>query len=166
MFKELWGGTLQLCIPHPIRQEEILFLIFDFTHNFKNIFNNFLVKGRMHIPTSGFETILGSPCLGLFSHIKQLYHLEEHKTLKVAHTLKKVSLNPSNVAKTSPQHAISKCVVVLVCNGIPAFCTYLNKIFTVLGFRTFSLVHSINIKSSFFFCIFSLCIWETPFLCF
>ena len=67
----------------------------------------------MHIPTSGFETVFGLSCLGLFSHIKQLYALEEHKTLKVAHTLKKASLNPSNLAKTSPQYDICKCFIVL-----------------------------------------------------
>ena len=102
MFIYLCRENLQPYIPHPTRNEELLFLIFDFKHNLKSIFNNFL-----HIPTSGFETILGSSCLGLFSLMKQLYALEEHKTLKVAHTLKKASLNLSNLAKTSPQHAIS-----------------------------------------------------------
>lgn len=112
MFMNLCDGNLQPYIPHPTRSGELLFLIFDFTHNFKNIFNNPLSKGRMHIPTSGFESILGTPCLGLFGNIKQLYALEENKTLKVAHSLKKASLNPSNVAKTSPLHAICKFILV------------------------------------------------------
>ena len=107
MFIYLCRENLQPYIPHPIRNEELLFLIFDFTHSSKSIFINFLSKEKMHILTSGFETILGSSCLGLFSLMKQLYALEEHKTLKVAHTLKKASLNPNNLAKTSPQHAIS-----------------------------------------------------------
>ena len=34
--------------------------------------------------------------------------LEEHKSLKVAHSLKKASLNSSNITKTSTQHALSK----------------------------------------------------------
>ena len=59
MFIDLYGRNLQPYIPHPTINEELLFLIFDFTHNLKNIFNNFLSKGRMHIPTSGFETVLG-----------------------------------------------------------------------------------------------------------
>ena len=105
---DLCGGKLQPCIPHPTKEGELLFLLFDFTHNMKNIFNNFLSKGRMHISTVGFEAVLGSPCLGLFTHIKQLYALEEHKSLKVAHALKKASLNPSNVARTSPKHALCK----------------------------------------------------------
>ena len=76
---------------HIQQDPENLFLTFDFTHTLMNISHNFFVKGRMHIPTFGFELILGSPCLGLFFHIKQLYHLEGHKTLKVAHTMKKIS---------------------------------------------------------------------------
>ena len=79
MFIDLYGRNLQPYILHPTRNEKLLFLIFDFTHNLKNIFNNFLSKKRMHIATSGLETVLGSLCLGLFSHIKQLYALEEHK---------------------------------------------------------------------------------------
>ena len=55
-----------------------------------------------------YEAILGYPCLELFGDIKQLYALEENKSLKVARTLKKSSLNPIIVAKTSPQPAICK----------------------------------------------------------
>ena len=47
-------------------------------------------------------------CKPNFAHLKKLYALEKHKSLKVAHALKKASLNPSNIAKTSPQHALSK----------------------------------------------------------
>jgi len=116
MFVDLCGGKLKPCISHPTKDGEFLFLIFDFTHNFKNIFNNFLSKNRMNVPTFGFETILDSPCLGLFADIKHLYALEEHKTLKIAHSLKKASLNPSNVAKTSPQHAICKFLIYFLVN--------------------------------------------------
>jgi len=91
LFTELGGGKLKPFIPHPTRSGELLFLIFDFTHNFKNIFNNFLSKGRMNVPTDGFESVLGSPCFGLFNNIKQLYALEEHKTLKVAHALESLT---------------------------------------------------------------------------
>ena len=103
---DLCGGTLKPSIDHPTKPNEKLFLLFDFTHNFKNIYNNFLNKHSLSIPTSGFETTLGNSCKGHFSHIKKLYAMEEHKTLKIAHALKKVSLNPSNVARTSPQHAL------------------------------------------------------------
>ena len=36
---------------------------------------------KTHGKIYGFKTVVGSSCLGLFSHTKQLYALEEHKTL-------------------------------------------------------------------------------------
>jgi len=118
LFIDLCGGELKPFVEHPTRLGESLFLLFDFTHNFKNIFNNSMSKGRMAIPTRRFESILGESCKTNFNHIKQLYALEEHKSLKIAHALKKVLLNPSNVAKTSPQHALSKTVIIcsILCN--------------------------------------------------
>lgn len=68
----------------------------------------------MHISTCGHEQILGNRCIADFRHIKKLYALEEEKTLKVAHRLKKVCLNPSNIARTSPQHALSKLSIYLM----------------------------------------------------
>ena len=78
MFMDLRGGKLKPYNPHPTRNGELLFLIFDFTYNFKNIFNNFHSKGKMQIPTCGFRSILGSCCSGLFFNLKE-YALEEHK---------------------------------------------------------------------------------------
>ena len=52
--------------------------MFDFTHNLKNIYNNWLNKGRMNVPTEGFEDILGDNCIAVFDHVKSLYALEEH----------------------------------------------------------------------------------------
>ena len=105
---DLCGGELKPFIQHPFRPEEYLFLMFDFTHNFKNIYNGFLSRNHMRVPTRNFTYILGESCNAQFDHIKQLYLREEDKSLKVAHALKKVSLNPSNVARTSPQHALCK----------------------------------------------------------
>ena len=102
----LCGTELKPCVPHPTKPDELLFLFFDFTHDFKNIFNNFLNKGMFKLPTQGFEEIFGEVCSPQFSHIKKVYSLEESKTLKVAHKLKKALLNPSNIARTSPQHAL------------------------------------------------------------
>ena len=110
LFIELCDGQLQHSIEHPHRMGERLFLMFDFTHNFKNIFNHFVNKNVMNPPTTGHEHILGESCSAKFSDIKKLYALEEDKVLKVAHKLKKSSLNPSNIARTSPQHALSKFV--------------------------------------------------------
>ena len=52
----------------------------------------------MSLPTSQHEEILGDICTAKFSHIAHLYALEKHKSLKIAHNLKKVSLNPSSIA--------------------------------------------------------------------
>ena len=101
-------GKLQDSVEHPTRSNEKLFLLFDYTHNFKNIYNNFIGRERMNVPTVGFESILGHSCIAQFSHIRRLYALEEGKVLKVGHGLKKVSLNPSSLARTSPQHALGK----------------------------------------------------------
>ena len=60
----------------------------------------------MHPPTLGHEHILGDKCIAQFAHLKQLYQIEEGKTLKVVHALKKVYLNPSSIARTSPQHGL------------------------------------------------------------
>ena len=106
MYIDLCGGELSHSIP--TRQGERLFLLFDFTHNFKNIYNNFVNKRRMHVPTTGFQDILGETCVASFNHIKHLYAIEEDKTLKIAFAMKKASLNPSSIARTLPQHALSK----------------------------------------------------------
>ena len=106
LFFDLGQGELKHSIEHPTRPGERLFLLFDFTHNFKNIYNNFLNKQRFNIPTTGHEELLGNTCFPKFSHIKHLYSLEENKALKIAHVLKKDSLNPSSISRTSPKHAI------------------------------------------------------------
>ena len=111
MYMDLCGGQLEHSIPHPTRSEERLYLLFNYTHNFKNIYNNFVNKERMNNPAAGFENILGTTCTAYFSSVKRLYAIEEDKALKVASKMKKSSLNSSSIAKTSPQHALSKCIV-------------------------------------------------------
>ena len=103
------SSSLSSSVSHPTKSDKRLFLLFDFTHNMKNIFNNFVSRKTMYIPeTADEQNILGGRCIAKFAHIQRLYAIEEHKPLKVAHSLKKASLNPSNIARTSPQHALSK----------------------------------------------------------
>ena len=52
----------------------------------------------MPIPTSGFKTALGSSCLGLFSHIKQLYTVEEHKLATKDMAILRQYCNPFSTA--------------------------------------------------------------------
>ena len=114
LFIDLCGRKLSRSIEHPCRSGERLFLLFGFTHNFKNIYNNFVNRKRMNLPTCGHESIMGSSCVALFAHISKLYGLEETNTLKIAFSLKKASLNPGSIVKTSPQHALSKRSLLLV----------------------------------------------------
>ena len=75
---------LPTSIEHPLRSKERLFLLFDFTHNLKNIFNNFVTRKRYHVPEiANAQLILGGKCLAQFEHINRLYALEEHKPLRM-----------------------------------------------------------------------------------
>ena len=58
------------------------------------------------------EYILGNKRIAQFVYLKHLYRMEEGKPLKVAHALKKVSLNPSSIAQTSLQHILGKLKVL------------------------------------------------------
>ena len=102
MYLHLCNGHLKPSIIHPTQPEEKLFLLFDATHNF----NNFNSRERFNIPTTSFEDVIGQCCIPSFTHIKHLYALEEHKTLKVAYALKKQSLNTNGISRTSPHHAL------------------------------------------------------------
>ena len=63
-------------------------------------------------PTLCHKYILGNKCIAQFAYLKHLYRTEEGKPLKVAHALKKVSLNPSSIAQTSLQHIFGKSKVL------------------------------------------------------
>lgn len=77
-------------VEYPAKSNECLFLLFDFMHNMKNIFINFVSENVMHIPASADDgNIIGGSCIAKFLHIKRMYSIEQHKPLKVAHTLKK-----------------------------------------------------------------------------
>ena len=67
----------------------------------------------MHIPEiPGDNSVFEKKCVAQFSHINRLYAIVKHKPIKVAYSLKKVSLNPSNIARTSPHHALSKFIAI------------------------------------------------------
>ena len=65
-------------------------------------------------PTLCHKYILGNKCIAQFAYLKHLYRIEEGKPLKVAHALKKVSLNPSSIAQTSLQHILGKLKVFAI----------------------------------------------------
>ena len=63
-------------------------------------------------PTLCHKYIPGNKCIAQFAYLKHLYRTEEGKPLKVAHALKKVSLNSSSIAQTSLQHILGKLKVL------------------------------------------------------
>jgi hypothetical protein len=112
----LCGGTLKSYIPHPCRLESPLFLLFDMTHNIKNVFNNYESR-RIFIlppPSPPLSTFLGLPndyalnpttITANFDHIQQLYSMEADKPVKAAHKLKRSCFNPTSIEKTSVKFA-------------------------------------------------------------
>ena len=103
---DLCGGELRNCIDHPILTNSKLFLMFDSTHNLKNIFNNWVSKKLFQFPAGhiGENEILAD-----FNHVQQLFALEETKPLKVAHRLNATAISPDNIEKQSLKHALGKC---------------------------------------------------------
>ena len=79
-----------------------LYLLFDTTHNLKNIFNNWINRKKFTVPMNDSQI---SPN---FSDIVAVYNKERRIPLKIAHKLSKTSLNPNGIAKTSVKHACSK----------------------------------------------------------
>ena len=59
---------------------------------------------------NGYSDLVNPSATANFSHLKALYFEEEHLALRVAHSLRKVSLCPNNIAKTLPLHALSKSI--------------------------------------------------------
>ena len=105
----LGKGKLCHSIDHPVLEGQRLLFVLDFTHYFKNIYNSFVNKQRIHPPTLGYKRVLGESSVAEFAPIKNLYALEEGKPIKAYHALKKeVALNPTSLARTSPQYALCK----------------------------------------------------------
>ena len=107
LFKKLGNGELVPSIPHPTNHGKRLYMLFDPTHNLKNVFNNWTNKTLFRYPTD-FEDVLHAGGVADFRHIKALFFKEEAKPLKIAYLLNKNSLTPNSIARTSPKHALGK----------------------------------------------------------
>ena len=121
MFIELCGGEIKTCIPHPCAADEKLWLLFDSTHNMKNIYNNWLNKGTFRFSSSICSSVTEAcvemqpylPCEdALFSNVKQVYMNEETKPLKTACKLTRTALLPNNIQRTSPKHCLGKLSIM------------------------------------------------------
>lgn len=91
-------------VEHPNYPDEKLFLLFDSTHNLKNVFNNFHVRQVFRYPTLDGNSI-DKAC---FRDLVSIYKNESGQSLRRAHKLTKDILNPSSTSKVSPKHALGK----------------------------------------------------------
>lgn len=87
-----------------------MFLLFDTTHNMKNIYNNWVCRSSFRMPKVNNELgeFIPSDKIIKFNHIKRLFEKEETCVIKVAHALKENALHPTNIQKVSPKLALCK----------------------------------------------------------
>ena len=112
-YKLLGNGEILQKISHPCGDGN-LWLLFDYVHNMKNIYNNWLSKGKFIFPDDA-QTLIHSqmpllPKEAHFKHVEELYKLEETKPIKIAHKLTRTSLAPTNIQKTSTRHCLGMYV--------------------------------------------------------
>ena len=98
---------MQSRVPHPQRNGEYLYLMFDYTHNFKNIYNNWVNKKIFSLPASNFIEAENG-VVANFHEVKKVYLAEESKPLKMAHKLTNTCLAPTSIQRTSPRHALGE----------------------------------------------------------
>lgn len=97
-FVNLCGGSLKTFVDNPVSDGRI-YLIFDPTHNIKNLYNNFQKRRLFRCP--GSHPILKETTEANFDDIDKVFELESTKPLRMAHKLTKAVLNPKSIEKTS-----------------------------------------------------------------
>ena len=93
--KKLCENTMRLYITNPQDENWKLFLMFDPTHVFKCIYNNF--QRRKIFVCLQFE---GTPLSVNFDFIKELCNIERTKVVKMAYQLNDECLNPQAIEKS------------------------------------------------------------------
>ena len=93
--KELCADKPDLFIPHSVVESKRLYLLYDATHVFKCVYNNFQKRVVFECPNFGDMCI--SPN---FHHIVELYNMELSKPVKKAFELNDECLNPQAIEKT------------------------------------------------------------------
>ena len=71
--QKLCNGELKPYVNHPVDNTRPLFILFDSTHNFKNLYNNFQKHDVFNFHNSSDFKFAS------FSHVKHIYELEENK---------------------------------------------------------------------------------------
>jgi len=100
----LCGGNLSRSILDPVTGQP-MFLIFDPVHTIKNVYNNF--QGQKVFECLPMDCNLPAGCTADFSHIVQLSGMESTMSLKKAHRLTPITLQPRSIKKTSVKLAVS-----------------------------------------------------------
>ncbi len=104
--QELGKGLLSPSISHPLSSAPI-HLLFDSTHNFKNIYNNFQTRRSFALPAPKKDPQdtekekEKEELRAEFSHIEELYKKELGKPVKLAYKLSEKVLHPTAIEKTN-----------------------------------------------------------------
>ena len=101
-YKELCQGEMNSLAVYPHDGSKLFFVLFDPTHIFKCVYNNFQMHKFVSCPSFDDNTISAS-----FDDIKQLYELEFTKPVKMAYMLSDQCIHAQPIEKTNVQLASS-----------------------------------------------------------
>ena len=96
--QHLCNGSFQHFVANPITGEK-MFLLFDPTHNLKNLYNNFQKRKIFSCPP--IPPYLERNTIANFNDINMVYHMELDKPLKIAYKLNRSVIQPSSMDKLS-----------------------------------------------------------------
>ena len=100
-FLDMFGGQWGTSIPNPHSDNSPIFLLFDSTHNIKNMYNNFHKRQTFQYPDG--DSFLTAK----FSDIEDLFEEEKKRPLKLAPQINKRHLNPTNLDKLSTKPTLA-----------------------------------------------------------
>jgi hypothetical protein len=94
-----------LVIRNPFAPDNLIHLLFDGPHLYKNFYNNFRSAGEFCVPTFPCKDDDDNVLHARFSHLKELYELELGLPEKKAYKLNDKMMNPTSTEKQSVQLA-------------------------------------------------------------
>ena len=100
----LCAGEWKPYIQNPFTGNKV-YLVFDPTHNIKNLYNNLLSRKIFECPS--YEMIFEKETKLCYDDVRSVYEMETTKPLKLAHKLDLTVLQPHNLQKTSVKLADS-----------------------------------------------------------
>ena len=106
-YAKLIGTNPQHYVNNPYFPGRKIFLLFDPVHLFKTFYNNFMNYSIFRYPTYDHSEPSEEIFEAKFSHVKDIFHIELGKSIKMAHKLNDKVLNPSVLEKTNVKLADS-----------------------------------------------------------